>query len=256
MASKEFKVVSISTNTNAFGLRGVVVVARDGDAWTLAGNALMCERHPQGSVFTADPARGFDGWEIPHPYRPLPPPELLREIWPDSGAGEPAIVLACEDRLGRTPAYLLLELTKVCWLLLLDFHRAWVQCTNASRGQSLMTVDYEWTPPLQWATSGFVACLDQREHATPTAYGLPSMVLKELGFVCYRQLPVELSELDADDAVITPPPRLVLSRREQEHTLSWGANGVWTVPVSWGTLCDCRERSLRPPTGFDALCRP
>jgi len=31
--TKEFKVVAVSSNTNSFGLRGVVLVAKDGEAW-------------------------------------------------------------------------------------------------------------------------------------------------------------------------------------------------------------------------------
>ena len=37
---KEFKVVAVSTNTNSFGLRGVVMVARDGEAWQVGASHI------------------------------------------------------------------------------------------------------------------------------------------------------------------------------------------------------------------------
>lgn len=260
MASKEFKVVSISSNMNAFGLRGVVVVSRDGEAWTLAGNDITCQRYPKGAVFVADPARGFDGYEIPKRLKPDPPASLLRELWPDLGGGEPAFVLACDDKLGRSSVYLLLNLDAVLWAELQDFHFAAVQCRNARKGDQLRACTFDWKRPLPlpWVTAGFVACLDQREHATPTAYPLPSVALKELGMVCYRRMPVELSPLDMVDNPELTERQLVLSWREQELVLSWGSTGLglWSAPIKWDTICHCRDRALRAPTGFDALCRP
>jgi len=37
---KEFKVVAVSENTNSFGLRGFIAVARDGDAFKLQPTVL------------------------------------------------------------------------------------------------------------------------------------------------------------------------------------------------------------------------
>ena len=80
---KVFKCVAISNNRNSFGLRGVVFVALDGEAWQVGVHDLDCpvvgrsygvlER--QGNF-----AHGFSvlGWEIP---RRLPKaPQTVVEV--------------------------------------------------------------------------------------------------------------------------------------------------------------------------------
>lgn len=255
MASKEFKVATISSNRNSFGLRGVIVVARDGEAWQLAGNDLICARFPKDAVLRADPAHGFEGYEIPSRIKPDPPPELLQEIWPDRGDGEPVFVLAGHDHMGQASLYLLLHLTAAMWTELQRFWQTLSECRCADKGEQLQKLVFAWQLPLQWVTAGFVACLDQQAHGTPNAYSLPSVALRETGMVCYRRLPVELSEMDRAEVELDPP-QLAVVAKAQHSTFSWGGTGLWTQPISWTAIHDCREQALRAPSAFDALCRP
>lgn len=41
MKRKEFKVVAVSENTNSFGLRQMIVVARDGETYKVEGLNLI-----------------------------------------------------------------------------------------------------------------------------------------------------------------------------------------------------------------------
>lgn len=38
--TKNFKCISVSENTNSFGLHGVILMARDGETWEVAMNGL------------------------------------------------------------------------------------------------------------------------------------------------------------------------------------------------------------------------
>lgn len=75
---KEFKVVSVSQNTNSFGLYGMILVARDGEAWQVAANYL--NKKEKGKVFIAREDFYGMGFEIPERL-PSPPAEALAKIF-------------------------------------------------------------------------------------------------------------------------------------------------------------------------------
>lgn len=88
--TKEFKVVAISSNTNSFGLRGVVMVARDGEAWQVGASTINLPRKDAMVTlkFNEDPKGGLQEYpefpfncEIPE-RKPDPPAELLKEFFP------------------------------------------------------------------------------------------------------------------------------------------------------------------------------
>jgi hypothetical protein len=80
---KEFKVCSVSTNTNSFGLHGLVLVARDGEAYEVGSNVLNIKE--KGTVVRATVRGGAVsfaklGWEIPKQLDTAPPP-VVAEVW-------------------------------------------------------------------------------------------------------------------------------------------------------------------------------
>jgi len=77
--SKLFKVVAVSSNTNSFGLYGVIMIAQDGEAWKAAHGQLGLPK--QGDTLLIDPtAWGASGFEIPEKL-PQPPAEVVSEAW-------------------------------------------------------------------------------------------------------------------------------------------------------------------------------
>ena len=78
-------VVTVSKNTNSFGLRGMIVVNRQGRTWTVAANALNVLN--RGDQIVA-PISGVDndpnweqfGFEIPHEL-PEMPSRAVEECW-------------------------------------------------------------------------------------------------------------------------------------------------------------------------------
>jgi len=83
---KELKVVALSDNTNAFGLRGVIFVSRTGGAWRAAASALNVPELGRVFSFTGDPIAqppfGKWGFEIPERL-PDPPEDVVRATWPE-----------------------------------------------------------------------------------------------------------------------------------------------------------------------------
>lgn len=88
MKSVLFKLASLSSNTNSFGLRGAVLVARDGDAWEVGINHLAVDHlRSNGNKVTLDvddeghihgsPVFSF---EIPRKF-PKAPPEVIRQLF-------------------------------------------------------------------------------------------------------------------------------------------------------------------------------
>jgi hypothetical protein len=88
MAEKLFKVVATSKNLNSFGMRGAVVIARDGSAWE-----LMCSNAPsrealKDQVFAAvagmwrAPSHLVTGVECPRRLSDAPR-ALRQEVWPE-----------------------------------------------------------------------------------------------------------------------------------------------------------------------------
>jgi len=83
--NKLFKVAALSSNLNSFGLRGMVVVADDGEAWEVGGNSLNVR--PRGAVVSVPMVRrkpNFSklGYEIPRKL-PKAPPEVVAKLWPN-----------------------------------------------------------------------------------------------------------------------------------------------------------------------------
>lgn len=84
-ATIEFKVVSVSENTNAFGLRGYVLVARDGTAFEVGRSDCPGPRWVKGqTVMAFRNDAGLDwallGIEIPHEMSRCPA-SVLSEVW-------------------------------------------------------------------------------------------------------------------------------------------------------------------------------
>ena len=85
-AVKEFKVAAVSSNRNSFGLRGHVLVARDGEAWQVAVNNLNEREKGQivrfavvGGHVKVEPTAVFF-FEIPERLKDAPP-AVVREVW-------------------------------------------------------------------------------------------------------------------------------------------------------------------------------
>jgi hypothetical protein len=82
---KEFKVVAVSGNRNSFGLRGVVLVARDGQSYEVGSNDLHLPKEGDVLAVPTRPGTGLDwgslGFEIPMKLDPPAPPEVVRQVW-------------------------------------------------------------------------------------------------------------------------------------------------------------------------------
>ena len=94
------KVVAISDNTNAFGLRGHILIARDGAAFEGGLNHLHNLTVGQTinldvktdlplDKFPALTAMAGYGFEIPRKFKTAPP-ALLKEVWGDQAAQKEA----------------------------------------------------------------------------------------------------------------------------------------------------------------------
>ncbi len=84
---KEFKVVAISNNTNDFGLRGIILLARDGEAYQVGRsdhNGLPRLNKNDVVKVPVDASGGLtwaaEGFEIPHAMTKAPP-EVIKELW-------------------------------------------------------------------------------------------------------------------------------------------------------------------------------
>lgn len=79
---KRFKVAAVSEGRNSFGLRGMVLVARDGEAWQVGANDLNLK--PIGTMlqvpYLNQPTWAEFGFEIPSRYSDAPP-EVVEEVW-------------------------------------------------------------------------------------------------------------------------------------------------------------------------------
>ena len=90
--SKQFKVATVSQNTNSFGLRGFILVAKDGQAFEAAANYLNVPN--KGDIITlpgtTDGTRtrfnfAKKSYEIPHPLSQAPS-DVVKEIWEEKSA--------------------------------------------------------------------------------------------------------------------------------------------------------------------------
>lgn len=82
--TKEFKVASVSSNLNAFGHNGVILVARDGETWEVAHYFYPDSTdYRKGTVYTARLQQGvpvFRNTEIPRRLTSAPT-EVVEAIW-------------------------------------------------------------------------------------------------------------------------------------------------------------------------------
>lgn len=83
---QEFKIFRVSENTNGFGLYGVWVMNRNGDAFEVATSALTLSSKPKGSVVRLEhregriSSNGSFSFEIPC-SRGKAPLEVVKEVW-------------------------------------------------------------------------------------------------------------------------------------------------------------------------------
>lgn len=79
-ARKTFRVLAKSENRNGFGLRGVVLVAPDGEAWEVAAGSL--HKPDLGADVTTGPERFTEyPYEIPRQL-PSAPRDVVKIVWP------------------------------------------------------------------------------------------------------------------------------------------------------------------------------
>jgi hypothetical protein len=82
--TKKFKVLAVSSNTNSFGLYGIVMVARDGTAYEVGANYLNKKNVGDEIVVSlSDTGRGGFaelGFEIPRQL-PKAPGKIVKAIW-------------------------------------------------------------------------------------------------------------------------------------------------------------------------------
>ena len=79
---KAFKVAAVSSNRNSFGLRSMVVVASDGEAYRVLSNDLHIKR--EGDVLLVGELDGrwnfaALGYEVPEKL-PTAPPDVVKEL--------------------------------------------------------------------------------------------------------------------------------------------------------------------------------
>lgn len=85
--TRAYRVAAVSTNTNSFGLRGIVVVSRTGEAWQLGGNDLHKPRvgdELSPEVGNGVPRWGKLGFEIPERL-PDAPMDVISVVWAIAG---------------------------------------------------------------------------------------------------------------------------------------------------------------------------
>ena len=86
---KTFRVLETSLNCNSFGLRGVILVAKDGEAWEIGTNDINCPQRgrdysmPESPIFRRQDFEHFavsQGWEISRRL-PKAPQEIIDAAW-------------------------------------------------------------------------------------------------------------------------------------------------------------------------------
>ena len=86
MRTRDYIVVTVSKNINSFGLYGVIIVAKSGEAWEIGSNALHLPE--RGKVLhcrvdTGVPCLGELGFEIPTRLADMPE-NLVTKCWSDA----------------------------------------------------------------------------------------------------------------------------------------------------------------------------
>lgn len=81
----KLKVASVSANHNSFGLRGMILVSDNGQAWEVAANDINVKA--KGDVINSpidtsgEPTFYGFGFEIPRRLQPDPPAGVVAEVW-------------------------------------------------------------------------------------------------------------------------------------------------------------------------------
>ncbi len=75
----QFKVASVSSNANSFGLIGMILISRNGEAWEVAANSLNVKKKGDIIELSADnfAAKGF---EIPRELADAPE-AVVKKVW-------------------------------------------------------------------------------------------------------------------------------------------------------------------------------
>lgn len=80
-----FKVASVSANTNSFGLTGMILIAKNGEAWQVGANSLNVKKKGDVIRVPVDERRGLEWWtlgfEIPERLKENAPEGVIREVW-------------------------------------------------------------------------------------------------------------------------------------------------------------------------------
>jgi len=80
-----FKVVSVSSNRNSFGLAGMILVARSGEAWQVGASHLNVKKKGDVVRVPVESPGQRDwaalGFEIPERLKQDAPDGVIKEIW-------------------------------------------------------------------------------------------------------------------------------------------------------------------------------
>lgn len=116
--TKTFQVVAVSTNTNSFGLHGVVLVAKNGLAFEAGASGFTVQLHHlkvgahitlnmiEGGDESADAIAWFDwaakSFEIPREL-PACPKKLVKQMWIEPANATNKSSLKRASRAGQAP---------------------------------------------------------------------------------------------------------------------------------------------------------
>ena len=82
---RTFRVASVSDNTNSFGLTGMVLIAKSGEAWEVGASSLAVKKKGEDLTVPIEPNGDLDwasrGLEIARRLQPDCPPKALAEIF-------------------------------------------------------------------------------------------------------------------------------------------------------------------------------
>lgn len=96
---KEFKVAAVSSNANAFGLRSMVVIAKDGEAWRLLASSFYLKK--VGDIirtsWTRDATKFGNEYEVPEQLT-YAPSGVVKEVWEKGYKGVPRMLFNMKKR--------------------------------------------------------------------------------------------------------------------------------------------------------------
>jgi len=91
---KIFRLLTLSENTNSFGLRSAILVTQNGEVWKVLSSEPNCPK-PDIGYKVHGYEFGSHGWECAEPLPDPPPREkkaILEQVWPDAEPEEPTPV--------------------------------------------------------------------------------------------------------------------------------------------------------------------